>query len=131
MTRTIRIGIIGGALWSVAGIALIISKIAPVAVSVPVFDAGVVILSISLVYAFFQRYRKDSLICDERAMHIVMYGLAYSWFASLAAGVAFLWCHWLHWLKFTAPAILLIWVLFMSISGFFFYLYLAKRGTVE
>ena len=131
MDRYIRIGIIGGSVWSLAGLVLLLLKATPTAVSIPLFDTGVIVLSISFVYAFMRRYRRDSLICDERSMHIVMYGLAYSWFTSLGVGVLLLWSNLLHWLTLTALAVLVIWILSMSISGFIFYLLLAKRGTVE
>jgi hypothetical protein len=131
MDRYIRIGIIAGALWSISGLVLLLSKIAPRIVSVPFFDTGVLILGVSLVYAYLRRYRKDSLICDERSMHIVMYSLAYSWFITLSIAVALFYIYLLNWLTFSIPMILVVWILSMTISGFLIYLLLTKRGTIE
>jgi hypothetical protein len=131
MARYIRIGIIGGAIWSLAGISLLLMKIVPANVSAPVFETGFIVLSVSLVFGFLLRFRKDSLICDERSMRVVMYSLAYSWFATLGIAVALFWVYRLHWLTFTIPAIFVIWILSMAVSGFLFYLFLARRGTIE
>jgi hypothetical protein len=126
MNKSVRIGFIGGAVCLIVGIVAILSPVIPKVVSHILLDAGAFTFTLSLFYHF----KKDALICDERNMRVVMYSLAYSWFATIAMVMVLVWGSIFHWLTLTVPIILIIIVLFMALSGFFFYLYFNKRGTV-
>lgn len=127
MKSSTRNVIILGAVCFIAGIVAFFITPVPKAVSHTLVNVGI----ITLVYSLIKYYKKDALICDERSMHIVMYSLAYSWFATFGIVMALVWINLSHWLTLAMPIILGIIALFMVLSGIFFYLYLSNRGKAE